>query len=637
MKWKVGLGIFALGIMSNAHAVTRFYTEIRASTITNQAIFSLKELPNKKLVFLSRGDQSLSHFAIGFLDTIGQLVDYVTYQNPNGNVFVAYQISVTPDGNNAIISGRAVNIDNAIPWNNWTDPIIISLNLNTKSINWAKNMGPGCLDGYGHAVEVIDNSTAIISFYHACGNQRAEVLEKVQLNSYNVLYRKNVLINNSVSIGGLAKIVKRPGSLGLGAITGRGSDMVYYITAPITTIALNSGNVIWYKNPFGKIDSSMITSTSFRNSYDYSNAYAMDMFTQAFLLSTSDSGLLVGGILCEFRLYGPYQSINLCNPNYDFVEVTQVDTIYKNVPFIKMALIKFDKDGNVKWIKLYSLSNFSVQPNGLAEVSDGYIIGAVVGYYEFAQYRNYYDPAAEGVVGEKVFYRFYHPALIKIDKNSGNVIWAYKYIPFNNPNNATFYNWTPSFDNIVITQDSGIVVYGMRGVHPYNYNVSQIPLPPHGGIRQYPFKWNDISLTEQYGWVLKTDKNGNTCPSVQRQQLNLIVQNYNNYTTISNNVFSTQDYNFSPDNYNPTQTTGLYYTNNNCYITPVSNNESNNCSSKEFKLLNNKIVFDQEREFRIYDLSGKLVYGGRAKEYVINRKGIYILKINNITYKILIK
>jgi len=160
-------------------------------------------------------------------------------------------------------------------------------------------------------------------------------------------------------------------------------------------------------------------------------------------------------------------------------------------------------------------------------------------------------------------------------------------------------------------------------------------LPPHGGIRQYQFKYSDINILEQYCWILKTDKNGNTCPSVQKQSLNLVVKNYS-YTNNTGNLY-TQDYNFNPGNYNPTQqTTGLYYTNN-CYITPVSNNESNNCSSKEFKLLNNKIVFDQEREFKIYNLEGKLIYSGKAKEYIIKKDGFYILKINNNTYKILIK
>ena len=115
----------------------------------------------------------------------------------------------------------------------------------------------------------------------------------------------------------------------------------------------------------------------------------------------------------------------MCNPDYDEVEATGVDTIYKNVPFIKMALIKFDKNGNVKWIKLYSLNNFSLQPNGLAEVSDGYIVGTVVGYYEFGQYRYYLDTLYQVVIGEKSLYRFYHPALVKIDKNNGNVIWIW--------------------------------------------------------------------------------------------------------------------------------------------------------------------------------------------------------------------
>jgi len=428
--------------------------------------------------------------------------------------------------------------------------------------------------------------------------------------------------------------------LGLGII-GKGNEFQWWSsddivddrTFRILTLALNSGNVVWYKPAFLNIDSSMITSTSF--SIYYPRVYAASIIRQAFLLSTSDSGLLVGGILCEFRLYSSFQNIYVCNPDYDFVEVTGADTIYKNVPFIKMALIKFDKNGNVKWIKLYSLNNFSLQPNGLAEVSDGYIVGAVVGYYEFGQYRYYLDTLYQVVIGEKSLYRFYHPALIKIDKNNGNVIWAYKYIPFNNPNSRIFYNWTPSFDNIVITQDSGIVVYGMRNKLYKDYNFSNDVLPPHGGIRNYPFKYSDIRILEQYGWILKTDKNGNTCPSVQKQSLNLVVENYS-YTNNTGNLY-TQDYNFNPGNYNPTQTTGLYYTNNNCYITPVSNNESNNCSSKEFKLLNNKIIFDQEREFKIYNLEGKLIYSGKAKEYIIKKDGFYILKINNNTYKILIK
>ena len=187
MRWKVMFGtLFLLGVsVSISYSKTMFYTEIKSSnTTTNQSIYSLKELPNKKLVFLSRGDQSVQDFAIGFIDTLGQLVDYVTYRNPDGNFFRTYQMSVTPDGNNAIISGQAFYYG---LFNFWVDPRIISINLNTKAINWAKNMGPGCFDGYGQAVEVIDNSTAIISYYHYCGNQKAGVLEKVQLNSYSAL------------------------------------------------------------------------------------------------------------------------------------------------------------------------------------------------------------------------------------------------------------------------------------------------------------------------------------------------------------------------------------------------------------------------------------------------------------------
>jgi len=83
MSWKVMFGtLFLLGVsVSISYSKTMFYTEIKASSVTNQSIYSLKELQNKKLAFLSRGDQSTGHFAIGFPDTLGQLVDYATYDS----------------------------------------------------------------------------------------------------------------------------------------------------------------------------------------------------------------------------------------------------------------------------------------------------------------------------------------------------------------------------------------------------------------------------------------------------------------------------------------------------------------------------------------------------------------------------
>jgi hypothetical protein len=86
--------------------------------------------------------------------------------------------------------------------------------------------------------------------------------------------------------------------LGLGII-GKGNEFQWWSsddivddrTFRILTLALNSGNVVWYKPAFLNIDSSMITSTSFRNEYLF--AYSPSIFRQAFLLSTSDSGLLV--------------------------------------------------------------------------------------------------------------------------------------------------------------------------------------------------------------------------------------------------------------------------------------------------------------------------------------------------------
>jgi len=187
MRWKVMFGtLFLLGVsVSISYSKTMFYTEIKAASVTNQLVYSLKELPNKKLVFLSRGDQSISHFAIGFIDSIGQIVDYITY-NSNAPSFASYQISISPDNKYAIISGTASG-SNLIPW---SDPRIISIDLNTKAINWAKNMGPGCFNGYGQAVEVIDNSTAIISYglypeSFLCNPPRS-IIEKVNLNNYNV-------------------------------------------------------------------------------------------------------------------------------------------------------------------------------------------------------------------------------------------------------------------------------------------------------------------------------------------------------------------------------------------------------------------------------------------------------------------
>ncbi len=633
MKWKVGLGIFVLGIMSNAHAVTMFYTEIRASTITNQAIFSLKELPNKNLVFLSRGDQSLSHFAIGFLDTIGQLVDYVTY-NSNDVAFTSYQMSISPDGTYGIISGTALG-SNLIIFG-WRDPRIMSINLNTKSIIWARNMGPGCLDGSGHSIEVIDNSTAIIGYMNynsdflCSGAAGVSVIEKVNLNSYNVIYRKAIRKSGSgLDIHKIYKISKFPGNQGIGVLAGNyvGSEsdyLVKYIPSNLIFLALNSGNVVWFRKENKGIGG--LIASAFRNVYTYNSGYIYesDIWETAYILSTSDSGLLIAGIN-----YPPCNYIPNCRPT---VEEEQAPDL--TFGLVRMVVVKFDKNGNIKWSKTFYSNSFSVQPNGLAEVSDGYIVGAVVGHYEYGFYEEIWGgPEKDVFLGyRKGYFRFYHPAIIKINKDNGNIIWAYKYIPINdvvNPSNRIAFSWLPSFDNILITQDSGIVIGGSR-----QRNTITSP-PTHMSFSLYNGSMS-LSFDEQYAWILKTDKNGNTCPSVQRQSLNLAVENYN-YVIDNSTTYYTQDYNFTPQNWTPTQTTGLYYTNNNCYITPVSNNESSNCSSKEFKLMNNKIIFEQEREFRIYDLSGKLVYGGRAKEYVINRKGIYILKINNITYKILIK
>jgi hypothetical protein len=625
MRWKVMFGtLFLLGVsVSISYSKTMFYTEIKAATVTNQSICSLKELPNKKLVFLSRGDQSISHFAIGFADTLGQLVDYATYDNLSP-AFTCSKISISPDANNAIISGTALG-GNLISM--WRDPRIISFNLNTKAINWAKNMGPGCIDGSGHAVEVIDNSTAIISYMNynsnflCSGAAGVSVIEKVNLNTYNVIYSKAIRSsgNSSTHIHMIFKIVKLPGNMGIGVLAGNYvgavSDYVAsYVPNNLIIISMNSGNISWFKKePFSKIGMGFIAA-SFRNS-----PYGEDVIKTAFLLATSDSGILAAGIN-----YPQCSIMYRCVPD-------AYETIYYNIDsllfgLVRMVVIKFDKYGNILWSKQYYLNSFSIQPNGLAEVSDGYIIGAVVGHYEFGFYR-----VQEGET-YKSYHRYYHPAIIKIDKNNGNIIWAYKYIPTNdivNPSQRIAFNWRPSFDNIVITYDSGIVVYGYRVKHTI-YN----PIP-HMKITG-AIDSTSITFNEQYGWILKTDKNGNTCPSVQKQSLNLVVENYSYISDNSVNYY-TEDYNFNPPNYTPTQTTGLYYTNNNCYITPVSNNESNNCSSREFKLLNNKIVFNQEREFKIYNLEGKLIYSGKAKEYIIKKDGFYILKINNNTYKILIK
>jgi hypothetical protein len=623
--------LFLLGVsVSISYSKTMFYTEIKAATITNQSICSLKELQNKKLVFLSRGDQSISHFAIGFIDTLGQLVDYATYDNLSP-IFTCSKISISPDANNAIISGTALG---GSLISTWRDPRIIYINLNTKAINWAKNMGPGCIDGSGHAVEVIDNSTAIISYMNynsnflCSGAAGVSVIEKVNLNTYNVIYRKAIRSsgNNSTQIHMIFKIVKLPGNMGIGVLAGNyvghySDYVVSYNPNNLIIISMNSENISWFKKePFSKVGMGFIAA-SFRNSFDEDD----DVFKTAFLLATSDSGILAAGIN-----YPVCSMMDWCVPDaYENIYSYSIDSLLFGL--VRMVVIKFDKYGNILWSKQYYLDSFSIQPNGLAEVSDGYIIGAVVGHYEFGFYQ-VLGQEEPPYTTHKEYYRYYHPAIIKIDKNNGNIIWAYKYIPANdivNPSQRITFSWFPSFDNIVITYDSGIVVYGFRVKHTINNPI------PHMKLKQVPNS-TSITFNEQYGWILKTDKNGNTCPSVQKQSLNLVVENYSYISDNSVNYYA-QDYNFNPDNYNPTQTTGLYYTNNNCYITPVSNNESNNCSSKEFKLLNNKIVFDQERDFKIYNLEGKLIYSGKAKEYIIKKDGFYILKINNNTYKILIK
>ena len=600
--------LLLLGVsVSISYSKTMFYTEIKAATVTNQLVYSLKELQNKKLVFLSRGDQSTGHFAIGFLDSIGQIVDYITY-NSNAPSFASYQISISPDNKYAIISGTASG-SNLIPW---SDPRIISIDLNTKAINWAKNMGPGCFNGYGQAVEVIDNSTAIISYglypeFINCNPPRS-IIEKVNLNSYNVIYRKT--LKRSWSSYWVAyKISKLPGNSNIAVLFS--SNFVANSSPPgrlgIAILNSDNGNVVLHRFP----QNGLIIS-GFRNNdvivYQYIGVQV------GYMLLTSDTGFLIAGINYS------------CTPSTACMPpITDRDQDTTTFRLVQMHLVKFDKNGNVKWSKIFYSNTFSVQPNGLAEVSDGYIVGALVGHYEFGFFRYVEDTGGY----RKGYYRYYHPAIIKIDKNNGNIIWAYKYIPANdivNPSQRITFSWLPSFDNIVITYDSGIVVYGLRVKHTINNPI------PHMKLTQASAS---ITFNEQYAWILKTDKNGNTCPSVQKQSLNLVVENYS-YTNDNVNYY-TQDYNFNPHNYTPTQTTGLYYTNNNCYITPVSNNESNNCSSKEFKLLNNKIVFDQEREFKIYNLEGKLIYSGKAKEYIIKKDGFYILKINNNTYKILIK
>jgi hypothetical protein len=615
MRWKVMFGtLFLLGVsVSISYSKTMFYTEIKAATVTNQLIYSLKELPNKKLVFLSRGDQSTGHFAIGFLDSIGQIVDYTTY-NSNEPSFASYQISISPDNKYAIISGTA---SGSHLIGGWSDPRIISIDLNTKAINWAKNMGPGCFNGFGKAVEVIDNSTAIISYSllpesFLCNPPRS-IIEKVNLNNYNVIYRKT-LKRDWLSYWVVYKISK----LGNSNMAVLFSNTMLSNPLPpgrlgIAILNSDNGNVVLHRYP----KNGLIIS-GFRNNHIL--VYQYIGVQVGYMLLTSDTGFLIAGINYNCP---PYV---VCMP--PITDTLDIDTT--TFRLVQMHLVKFDKNGNVKWSKIFYSNTFSVQPNGLAEVSDGYIVGALVGHYEFGFYKDEEDAAYSY---HKGYYRFYHPAIIKIDKNNGNIIWAYKYIPANdivNPSQRITFSWFPSFDNIVITYDSGIVVYGFRVRHPI-----QNPKPHMSLTRLTGNYYNDISFNEQYGWILKTDKNGNTCPSVQKQSLNLVVENYS-YTNDNVN-FYTENYNFNPPDFNPTQTTGLYYTNNNCYITPVSNNESNNCSSREFKLLNNKIVFNQEREFKIYNLEGKLIYSGKAKEYIIKKDGFYILKINNNTYKILIK
>ena len=638
MRWQMLLKSLFLSLVtiSICYAKTMFYTHIRASTVTSQTVSSMKELPNKRLVFISRGDQSVNHFAIGFLDTLGNIVDYVTYDNGSG--YVNQQISVSPDGSRAILSGIAAGGSLISPWR---DPRIMSFNLNTNTLIWGRNFGPGCVNGSAHAVKVIDNSSAIVSYsnynngFFCSGGAGVAVIERVSLNSYSIFYRNAIRKTGSnQDIKRIFQIVNLPVDKRIALLaTGMTDYVVGYGNRQLIVMILDSvGNIIWRRlEPFSHSAAFRLSAAGFSNQGTYASGYKdAATYTTAFIAVTSDSGILVAGSgmpSCDSMYHhSPY----LTNCSID----VQDNTSPYHFGLVRTIVIKFDKNLNIQWARQYYSNNFSIQPNGLGELSDGYILGAVVGHYETSFYRYIYDTTTGSVYYYKTYNRYYHPALIKIDKTNGNVIWSYKYIPIADTISSTeriAYTWHSAFDNSLITKDSGIVVYGTGG----KFRI--IDPKPHMSINYASNNYTyDTYFLEQFGWILKTDNNGNTCPSITRQAITLYTSYYN-FVSDNSTTYYTENYNFSPGTYTPTLTTGLYYNSHYCYITPVSNNESNNCSSKEFKLLNNKIVFDQEREFKIYSIEGKLIYSGKSKEYVIKKDGIYILKINNNTYKILIK
>ncbi|MEO0217814.1 MAG: hypothetical protein ABIL72_04695, partial [candidate division WOR-3 bacterium] len=79
---------------------------------------------------------------------------------------------------------------------------------------------------------------------------------------------------------------------------------------------------------------------------------------------------------------------------------------------------------------------------------------------------------------------------------------------------------------------------------------------------------------------------------------------------------------------------GLNISGQTCVITPVSSSEDKGMFC--YKVIKNKIVFNDVEDYEIYKIDGSLYKKGRGKEVDLN-KGIFILRSRGKSFKVYIQ
>ncbi|MEO0159522.1 MAG: hypothetical protein ABIL47_03495 [candidate division WOR-3 bacterium] len=228
-----------------------------------------------------------------------------------------------------------------------------------------------------------------------------------------------------------------------------------------------------------------------------------------------------------------------------------------------------------------------IQMLGVVKINSGYIIGALL-ITDSTGNSNYAKS---------------NPILIKID-TLGNFQWGYKY---DFPSNTFPVGTSVENPNRGIFLDSKgyIIMHGALGPNIFA-------------------AWS--------AFLIKFDTLGNSC--LNKTPINLLTEN----------VDWAVDDPGSPYNIGPTSAThnawgvsytyGLNISGQTCVITPVSSSEDKGMFC--YKVIKNKIVFNDVEDYEIYKIDGSLYKKGRGKEVDLN-KGIFILRSRGKSFKVYIQ